>query len=75
MVSRAADLRPGRGELTVTPSQYDDFTKRTLKRLNKVLEKKDKLEEKINALVAVLTDARDVPADDLNSFLAYAKSI
>jgi hypothetical protein len=57
------------------PSQLANFTKRTLKRLNKALEKKDELDEKINALVAVLTDARDVPADDLNSFLAYAKSI
>jgi hypothetical protein len=64
-----------RGELTVTPSQHDDFTKRTLKRLSKALRKKNELDEQINALVSVLTDARDVPADDLKSFLAYAKSI
>jgi len=59
----------------VTPSQRDQFTKRTLRWLQTALEKQADLSEQIHGLVAALVDAPDVPADDLKNFMAWADSL
>ncbi len=59
----------------MTPSQHRDFSKRTLRCLKTALEKKRVLDEQIDALVAALADAPDVPDDDLKGFMAWADGL